>query len=62
MFVQSKAGTSFTERSGVAIKQRRGNQETLVQWSNGDQRWVPTADLAGEIRLIGDKSEEYHNG
>lgn len=62
MFVQSKATTLAQQKNGVAIKQRRNAQETLVQWENGDQRWVQTADLAGTIRLIGSESEGYHLG
>ena len=52
MFVQSKATTQAKEKNGLALRQRRGERETLVQWENGDQRWVETSDLVGEIRLI----------
>ena len=52
MFVQSKATTFAKERNGLALRQRRGEKETLVQWENGDQRWVETSDLVGEIRLV----------
>lgn len=52
MFVQSKATTFAKEKNGLALRQRRGEKETLVQWENGDQRWVETSDLVGEIRLI----------
>ena len=52
MFVQSKATTFAKEQNGLALRQRRGKKETLVQWENGDQRWVETSDLVGEIRLI----------
>ena len=52
MFVQSKATTFAKEKNGLALRQRRGKKETLVQWENGDQRWVETSDLVGEIRLI----------
>ena len=52
MFVQSKATTSAREKNGVAVRQRLGGRETLVQWENGAQRWVETGDLQGEIRLI----------
>lgn len=52
MFVQSKATTFAKEKNGLALRQRRGQKETLVQWENGDQRWVETSDLVGEIRLI----------
>ena len=60
MFVQSKATTFAKQRNGIAIKQRRGDKETLVQWENGDQRWGETADLSGTIRLMGDVSEYDH--
>ena len=52
MFVQSKTTTLAPQKNGLAIEQRRNGNETLVQWENGDQRWVPTGDLSGEIRLI----------
>lgn len=54
MFVQSKTTTKVKEKNGLALRQRRGERETLVQWENGAQRWVPTEDLQGEIRLVGD--------
>ena len=56
MFVQSKITTTAKHTNGLAIEQRRGATETLVQWSNGDCRWVPTADLAGTVKLIGNAS------
>ena len=56
MFVQSKATTFAKEKNGLALRQRRGEKETLVQWENGDQRWVETSDLVGEIRLIDNDS------
>ena len=48
-------------KNGVAIHQRRNGKETLVQWENGNQRWVETEDLQGTVRLIGSESvhEEY---
>lgn len=52
MFVQSKVTTFAKQRNGIAIKQRRAQKETLVQWENGDQRWVNTDDLAGKITLV----------
>mgnify|MGYP001404690945 CR=1 FL=1 len=52
MFVQSKATTLVKEKNGIALRQRRGERETLVQWENGAQRWVDTEDLLGDIRLI----------
>ena len=59
MFVQSKSTISANQKNGVALRQRRGQRETLVQWSNGDQRWVDTQDLAGEIRLIDTGEGDY---
>ena len=52
MFVQSKTTIFHNQKNGVALRQRRGDQETLVQWQNGQRRWVPTSDLAGTIRII----------
>ena len=61
MFVQSKVGTVHKQRNGVAIRQRRGESETLVQWENGQQRWIETSDLSGTIRIIdlGPSEESY---
>jgi len=61
MFVQSKVNTVHRQKNGVAIRQRRGERETLVQWENGVQRWVDTDDLSGTIRLVGSEVEEYYN-
>ena len=58
MFVQSKVTTNIKEQNGVAMRQRRGNRETLVQWQNGVQKWVATEDLQGEIRLVDLESTE----
>jgi hypothetical protein len=58
MFVQSKVTTSIKEKNGVAMRQRRGARETLVQWENGLQKWVDTEDLQGEIRLVDLESTE----
>jgi hypothetical protein len=58
MFVQSKSTTSVREKNGVAMRQRLGGRETLVQWQNGAQRWVETNDLQGEIRLVDLESSE----
>ena len=52
MFVQSKSTISFQQKNGVALRQRRAQSETLVQWESGEQRWVETADLMGTIRLV----------
>ncbi len=59
MFVQSKTTTLAKQKNGIAIEQRRGERETLVQWENGDTRWVQTEDLVGTIRLMGRHSTEY---
>ena len=53
MFVQSVDTTNPKHVNGIAIEQRRGMRETLVQWSNGDVRWVLTGSLAGDVKLIG---------
>ena len=52
MFVQSKAAIDARQKNGVAMRQRRGGRETLVQWEIGAQRWVDTRELQGEIRLV----------
>ena len=61
MFVQSKATTFAKEKNGLALRQRRGEKETLVQWENGDQRWVETSDLVGEIRLVAQNGAEGYD-
>ena len=56
MFIQSKATTSNQHKNGLALEQRRGGRETLIQWSNGDQQWCLTEDLqyfGNQITLIG---------
>ena len=40
MFIQSKAATSNKHKNGLAIEQRLGGRETLIQWSNGDHNGV----------------------
>ncbi len=62
MFVQSKAVTHAKRKDGLALEQRRGGQETLIQWSNGDQQWCCTEDLdhsGSKITLVG--GHEYHD-
>ncbi len=61
MFVQSAITTNHKHKNGVAIKQRRGHRETLVQWQNGARRWVETTELQGTVRLIGglDSDSDY---
>ncbi len=58
MFVQSKATSHFDHKDGLCIEQRRAGKETLVQWSNGDQRWYHTSDLDGTVVLV--KKEHDH--
>ena len=65
MFVQSKSTIHPKHVNGMALKQRRASQETLVQWSNGDRQWVETEELKGDIVLIGSNQydeELYSNG
>ena len=59
MFVQSALTTNHKHKNGVAIRQRRGHSETLVQWQNGAQRWVDTSELQGTVRLIGGQGSEF---
>ena len=62
MFIQSKAASSNAHKSGLALEQRRGGKETLIQWANGDQQWCITRDLefvGNQITLIG--GAEYNN-
>ncbi len=53
MFVQSSGATHNRHKNGLALAQRRGGKETLVQWENGDQQWCHTQDLQGNIVLMG---------
>ena len=52
MFVQSKVTSNFKHKNGLCIQSRRGGNETLVQWENGDQRWERTNDLDGKVVLV----------
>lgn len=52
MFVNSEATSNYKHKNGLCIAQRKGGNETLVQWSNGDQRWYATNDLQGKIILV----------
>jgi len=61
MFVQSKSTTVHGERNGVCLRSRRGGQELLVKWSNGQCRWVDCDDIKGEIRLIDAEGRNYEN-
>ena len=63
MFVQSNATTRQEHKNGLCVAQRRGGQETLVQWQNGDQRWCDTSDLDGKVVLVSPdygQEESYH--
>lgn len=67
MFVESNVETIHNHKNGIAIRQRRGTSETLVQWESGHQRWVNTNDLKNPhmIRLIGSDSPtdlDYYEG
>ncbi len=61
MFVNSESVSNYKHKNGLCIAQRRAGNETLVQWSNGDQRWYETSDLQGKIILVdpnyGEKSD-----
>lgn len=62
MFIQSKAASTAAHKNGLALEQRRGGNETLIQWPNGDQVWCNTRDLdytGSVITLIG--GQEYVN-
>ena len=59
MLVQSNGTTQHRHKNGLCIAQRRAGKETLVQWSNGDQRWVDTDDLVGKIVLIQGETSYY---
>ena len=62
MFIQSKAATTSAHKNGLALEQRRGGRETLIQLPNGDQVWCSTRDLdfvGNNITLIG--GAEYTN-
>jgi len=61
MFVQSEVTSNYKHKNGLCIAQRRGGNETLVQWENGDQRWLNTQDLQGDIFLI-EREKDQHNG
>ena len=58
MFVQSKSTIHARQKNGVALRQRRAQAETLVQWENGDRRWEHTGDLEGTISLMGQLVDE----
>ncbi len=62
MFVQSQATSNYRHKDGLCLAQRRAGDETLVQWSNGDQRWMKSDDLEGKIILVdktGDGGHDY---
>ena len=59
MLVQSNGVTHNRHKDGVCLTQRRAGKETLVQWSNGDQRWCHTSDLVGNIVLLQGNGTHY---
>lgn len=61
MFVNSDSVSNYRHKNGLCIAQRKGGNETLVQWSNGDQRWYPTNDLQGTIVLVDPNRGEANN-
>ena len=62
MFVNSNSSSDYRHKNGLCIAQRRAGKETLVQWSNGDQRWCHTADLQGSIILVDPNRTEHDHG
>lgn len=62
MFVNSNSSSDFRHKNGLCIAQRRAGKETLVQWSNGDQRWYETDDLQGKVILVDPNRMETDNG
>ena len=58
MIVQSRGVTNSAHKNGLCLAQRRGGRETLVQWQNGDQHWIPSRDIEGRIVLVGG---DYHD-
>ena len=52
LFVQSVATINHAHKNGLLFHTRRGGQESLVQWQNGRQEWVMTADLRGNVRAL----------
>ena len=62
MFVNSDSTSNYRHKNGLCIAQRKGGHETLVQWSNGDQRWYDTNDLQGKIVLVDPNRQESNNG
>ena len=52
MFVNQNSSSDYRHKNGLCIAQRKGGHETLVQWQNGDQRWIATNDLQGKIVLV----------
>ncbi len=61
-FVQNIETTNGDEKDGVAIQQRLGGRQTLVQWSNGRCRWVNTEKLTGNLYTNEEKAKDYFNG
>jgi len=62
MFVNSNSTSDYRHKNGLCIAQRRAGKETLVQWSNGDQRWIHTEDLQGSVILLDPNRTESDHG
>jgi len=62
MFVNSQATSDYRHKNGLCIAQRRAGKETLVQWSNGDQRWYDTGDLQGNVILVDPNQNGSNDG
>ena len=62
MFVNSNTTSDYRHKNGLCIAQRRAGKETLVQWSNGDQRWCETEDLQGSVILVDPNRMESDHG
>ena len=60
MFVQNNCTTNPKHKNGLAIRSRRGGQEILVQWQNGDQRWCPSEDVQGAVTFIENENSSSH--
>ena len=62
MFVNSDSTSNYRHKNGLCSAQRKAGNETLVQWSNGDERWYDTNDLQGKIVLVDPSRQESNNG
>jgi len=60
-FYNNSENTNSELKNGVVIEQRRGGRESLVQWSNGDCRWVDTHKLHKRKAKQNDGEQESKN-